>query len=195
MKRVPPAMTLQEAIAGRRSVREYTGQPLDDASLAKLLEAAVRAPTAMHAEPWRFVVVQDAARLARLSGRAKSLLADQVRRLHDHPGRHAPEAFSRPDFNIFYDAGTLIVICAEAANPFGAADCWLAAGNLMLMAHALGLGSCVIGSAVAALNEPATKAELGMPAELVAVAPIIVGTPAHAGAPTPRRAPQVLARR
>lgn len=194
MKREPPEMTLREAIFGRRSVREYTGQRLDEPTIARLLEAAVRAPTAIHREPWRFLVVQDAARLARVSDRAKLLLADHARRLHEHPGAHGFDPFSRPDFNIFYNAGTLIVICADAANPFGVADCWLAAENLMLMAHAMGLGSCVIGSAVAALNDIGIKAELGIPADLAAVAPIIVGTPSGAGSPTARKAPQVLAR-
>ncbi|MBS0387940.1 MAG: nitroreductase family protein [Proteobacteria bacterium] len=188
-------MTLDEAIAGRSSVREYTGQRLDDAAIAMLLDAAVRAPTAMHAESWRFVVVQDEARLARLSDRAKLLLDDRARRLHERPGRRGPEVFSKPDFSIFYNAGTLLVICADAGNPFGAADCWLAAENLMLKAHAMRLGTCVIGSAVSALNEPDIKAELGIPASHAAVAPIIVGTPVHEGSPTARRDPEVLARR
>ena len=192
MMRVPPAMTLQEAIAGRCSVREYTGARLDDAAIAMLLNAAVRAPTAIHGESWRFVIVQDAARLARLSDRAKLLLTEQARRLHQHPGRHGFDAFSRADFNIFYNAGTLIVICGPGTGPFAVADCWLAAENLMLAACAMGLGTCVIGSAVTGLNTPEVKTELGIPAGMSAVAPIIVGVPADKGPATSRKEPRIL---
>ncbi|HEY0962907.1 MAG TPA: nitroreductase family protein [Pseudomonadales bacterium] len=44
-----------QAFAGRRSVRAYTADTLSRATVATLLEAAVQAPTAMHAEPWTFV--------------------------------------------------------------------------------------------------------------------------------------------
>jgi nitroreductase len=47
---------------------------------------------------------------------------------------------------------------------------WLAAENLMLAAHAMGLGTCVIGSAVPALNTPKSKAELNIPSECTAIA-------------------------
>ena len=100
-----------------------------------------------------------------------------MRRLHLDHGPRGLDAFSQPGFNVFYDAGTLIVICARPLGPFVVADCWLAAENLMLEARGRGLGSCVIGSAVAALNEPATKRDLGIPADSTAVAPLIVGTP------------------
>ena len=183
---------LHEVIFGRRSVRDFTGKKLDQPTIRLLLAAAVRAPTAVHEEPWRFLIVQDAETLTRLSDRAKVLFAEQVKRLHLDRDGHKLDAFSRPDFNVFYNAGTLIVICAAAANPFAAADCWLAAENLMLTAHAMGLGSCVIGSAVAALNAPDLKAELGIPEGQTVVAPIIVGTPAGGGSPTSRKPPEIL---
>jgi nitroreductase len=103
------------------------------------------------------------------------------------------DVFASQEFNIFYDAGTLVVICAKPMGPFVAADCWLAAENLMLAACAMGLGTCVIGSAVPALNTPAVKAELGIPAEYSAVAPIIVGGPSGETRPTARREPEILA--
>ncbi|MGZ4966697.1 MAG: nitroreductase family protein, partial [Chthoniobacterales bacterium] len=99
----------------------------------------------------------------------------------------------QPEFNIFYNASSLIVICANLASPFAVADCWLAAENLMLSACALGLGTCVIGFAVDALNTPELKRLLGIPAEITAVAPIIVGAPAGATAVSPRKPAQVLA--
>ena len=95
-------------------------------------------------------------------------------------------------FNIFYDAGTLIVICTRTTGPFVVADCWLAAENLILAACSMGLGTCVIGSAVSGLNDPDVKAELGIPADVTAVAPIIVGVPRGETPASPRKEPQVL---
>ena len=61
-----------------------------------------------------------------------------------------------------------------------------------LAACALGLGTCCIGSAVAALNSAGTKSELGIPGDLEIVAPIIVGVPREPGAETSRRDPMVV---
>ena len=185
--------TLRDALFGRRSVRKYTGAKPDPATLRELLAAAVRAPTAIHEEPWRFLIVQDPVTLARLSDRAKVLFAERVKSLHLDRDDRGLSTFSQPGFNVFYNAGTLIVICGRSANAFAAADCWLAAENLMLAAHARGLGTCVIGSAIEALNAPDLKTELGIPADLSAIAPIIVGTPAGEGMPSPRKPAEIIA--
>jgi nitroreductase len=192
MKSSNSASAVRDAIYARRSVRSYTGEKLTEAAVRELLAAAVRAPTAIHEEPWQFLIVQNDATLRQLSDRAKALFAGEVSRLHLDRDSRALEVFSQPDFNVFYDAGTLIVICARPMGPFVVADCWLAAENLMLAAHALGLGSCVIGSAVGALNAPEVKRELGIPADSTAVAPVIVGTPKGEWPPTARRPPQIL---
>lgn len=173
-----------EAISSRRSVRAYAPEILDHGTVSKLLKAAVRAPTAMHAEPWAFVVVQDRALLKKLSDRAKPLFLEKL--------HHAPAIFQDPGFDVFHGAGTLVVICAKP-GPFSDADCWLAAENLMLAACAAGLGSCVIGSSVDALNLPESKQELGIPPEYDAVAPIVVGATSGEAPPTSRRDPAVLA--
>ena len=106
-------------------------------------------------------------------------------------GRHLA-ILEDPAFDIFYDAGTLVVICGEAIGPFVTADCWLAAENLMLAACAYGLGTCVIGFALQVLNLPDVKRELGIPEQGAAVAPIIVGFPGGETPAQPRKAPPVL---
>jgi len=186
-----PAMAVHDAIFGRCSVRAFQSGPLERSTLRALLAAAVRAPTAMHSEPWQFVIVEDAARLKRLSEQARLGFVAETALLH--PGRAGLEMFSKPGFDIFYDAPCLVVICAKVNTPFAAADCWLAAQNLMLQAHAMGLGTCVIGSAVTGLNMPDTKLELDIPAETVAIAPIVVGRPRGETQPSARSEPQVLA--
>lgn len=193
MRQPEEELNVFEAILARRSVRGYTPQEVDRGTIHTLLEAAVRAPTALHEEPWAFVVIQDKARLQQLSDRAKPLFAAEVRRSGQAWAGHNLEIFLKPEFNIFYDAGTLIIICANAMGPFAAADSWLAAENLMLAACAMGLGTCVIGTALPALNLASVKAELGIPDKYSAIAPIIVGHPAGEAALSLRKEPFVLA--
>jgi len=170
-----------DAIYQRRATRSYLPERVSDAAIRALLDAAVRAPTAMHLEPWAFAIVQDRERLKKLSDRAKELAPPEHR-----------AAFDSPDFNIFYDAGTLIVICGHGAGPFVEADCWLAAENLMLAACARGLGTCPIGFALPALHLPEVKDALGIPAGVTAIAPIIVGFPRGAVVDSGRKPPEIL---
>lgn len=184
-------MTVKAAIYGRCLVRAYAPEQIDQPTLHALLAAAVRAPTAMHGEPWQFVIVQDPDRLKRLSDRVKELISAEAE--HLHLDQRSLDRFTQAGFNVFYDATTLLVICAKTAGHFAQADCWLAAENLMLAAHAMGLGTCVIGLAASALNLPEVKHELGIPPETTAVAPIIVGKPRGDAQPSARNAPQILA--
>ena len=186
-------MSVMDAILERRSVRSYSPERVSQAAIRTLLDAAVWAPTAVHEEPWAFVIVQDMAALKSLWDRAKTIFAADAPRTHPDQASHLLEILDQPDFNIFYKAGTLIIICGRPKGPFVVADCWLAAQNLMLAACSMGLGSCVIGFAVPALNTAALKAELGIPAECTAVAPIIVGVPSGETPRTTRKEPDILA--
>ena len=185
-----------DAIFTRRSVRSYQRRKIDESTIRSLLDAAVEAPTAMHMEPWAFVVVQDEEMLRRYSESAKASWIKEAAKYRDLHAPRPSDGFAArladPAFSIFYDAGTLIVICAKPAGPFVTADCWLAAENLMLAACALDLGSCCIGSAVPALNTPEAKAELKIPPDVTAVVPIIVGIPEGQAAAVPRRDPEIL---
>jgi len=189
----PPKKDLFEAILARRSVRSYTPERLDRNAVQTLLEAAVRAPTAMHEEPWAFVVVQDHALLQHVSDLAKPIFVEEMRHRNSHGVSHSFDHFNKPDFDIFHGADTLIVICAKPVGQFVAADCWLAAENLMLAASAMGLGSCVIGSAVAALNIHKTKVELGIPDDYSAIAPVVVGVSKGNTPASSRKEPRILA--
>jgi nitroreductase len=185
-------MTVMDAIYKRSSVRSYSPERLDQTTIRTLLAAAVRAPTAVHLEPWVFAIVQDTSVLKRLSDRAKPLFLEEVRRAHLDRGGHSLDIFASPDFNMFYNAGTLIIICGKPLGPFVVADCWLAAENLILAACSMELGTCVIGAAVPALNSRDIKAELGISDELTAIAPIIVGIPSDETPPTARKEPEIL---
>ena len=180
--------SLMEALKARRSVRAYSDRGVGRGEVARLLEAAVLAPTAMHEEPWAFSVIQDGALLKKISDRAKPLF---VERLH-RSGKIA-QTFSDQAFDVFHGAGTLVVICARATSPFVEADCWLAAENLMLAACDMGLGTCVIGSALPALDIPEIRAEAGIPPQYRPIAPVVVGYPQGETPATSRKAPVILA--
>jgi nitroreductase len=193
MSQLETQMSIMDAIHERRSVRSFTSKQLDPATVRTLLDAAVWAPTAVHEEPWVFVIVQDKTVLQSLSDRAKTIFAAEAPRAHPDQAKRLLDVLAQPDFNIFYNAGTLIIICGRPKGPFVVADCWLAAENLMLAACSMGLGTCVIGFAVPALNTPEIKAELGIPAECTAIAPIIVGVPSGETPRTKRKKPDILA--
>jgi nitroreductase len=192
MNKQRPDMTVMQAISKRCSVRSYSPEPLDAGTIRTLLAAAVRAPTAVHLEPWTFAIIQDTSAPKRLSDRAKPLFLEEVERTQLDRGEHALDIFASPEFNMFYNAGTLMIICGKAMGPFVVADCWLAAENLMLAACSMGLGTCVIGAAVPALNTPGIKAELGIPDQVTPIAPIIVGIPSGETLPTARKEPEIL---
>ena len=182
-------MQINEALFGRRSVREYTSQEVDEQTIGVLIEAAVHAPNAVNQQPWTFTVVRDKDVLDQISRAAKSyMLATMPPSAHSD---HFRSLLSDPNFHIFYHAPVLVLISAAAQGPWIVEDCALAAENLMLAAYAAGLGTCWIGFAQGFLNTPDGKKLLDLPAAWVPVAPIIVGRPKAAPPAVPRKAPDV----
>jgi nitroreductase len=181
-------MDLKAAVYGRRAVREFTTEPVDEVVLRQLVDAAVQAPSAVNQQPWLFSVVQDRNLLARISTEAK---AHMLRTSMAAASHHFQGLLSNPDFHIFYHAPALIVISAETEGPWAAENCALAAENLMLTACAAGLGTCWIGFAQSWLGTPDGKAALKLSSTNVPVAPIIVGHPKTPAAPVPRNAPKI----
>ncbi len=180
-------MDLMEGLRSRRAVRDYTDEALDRQTVEALIAAAITAPSAMNLQPWAFAVVLGAKRLHEHGAAAKRFAQAQfagVPALAAH--------LADPNFAIFYGAPALVVVCARDAQPQSAEDCCLAAQNLMLAAHAAGLGTCWIGLARPWLNDPATKSALGIPAEHRPVAPIILGRRRSLPAPTPRAPAQIV---
>lgn len=189
----PKSISLMDAIYNRRSVRDYLPQKVSKDLINVLLDAAVQAPSALHEEPCAFAIIQNQDMLDRLSECAKKILHDESSKTESEKRKRILDVVDREEFHVFYNANTLIVIYSKFQDSFVAADCWLAAENLMLSAYAYGLGSRVIGFSVAALNLPEWKAEIGIPKEMTAVVPIILGFPNNPSLSSGRKSPEILA--
>jgi nitroreductase len=182
-------MDLKEAIYMRRAVRSYTEQTVDDETVRALIDAAIQAPSAVNQQPCSFCVVRDRTLLARISREAKTYMVKNTPiGLMSH---HFNEILNDTNFDIFYHAPVLIVICTNADIPWAIEDAALAAENLMLAARAAGLGSCWIGFAQGWLGTPEGKAALNLPDGYKPRAPIIIGHPKAMPAPVPRKAPEI----
>jgi len=154
-----------EAIAARYSVRGYKADPVDDATLARVLEAARRAPTAANRQPFRVVVAHTRGReadLLRIYGRPWFVQAPLVLGVVAVPG----EAWRRMD-----------------DKPYDEVDATIAMDHLVLAATALGLGTCWI----AAFDPAAAREVLGLPDDVEPIAFTPLGYPDKPSAGTSRR--------
>lgn len=168
-------MDFMEVINNRRSVRAYKPDPVEKDKIQRVIDAAVKAPTGMNAQPWAFGVIQDQATLASISEQAKAFLLSKA----DEWAWLAPykDYFADPDYSIFYHAPALVVIYSTGKGPVAQVDCTLAAENLMLAACEAGLGTCWIGFATEIVNAPELKKQMGVPDDYAVIAPIILGYP------------------
>ena len=99
------SMNVLDAIYDRRAVRNYLPQKIDQAIIHTLLNAAVQAPTAMHEEPWSFLVIQNKDLLDRLSDCAKILVRNEAEGSNSQQTKHMLDFVNQQDFNVFYNAG------------------------------------------------------------------------------------------
>lgn len=117
-------MDMLEAIRTRRSVRQFTEEQMTDEQLELLLRAAMAAPSASNERPWQFVVVRDRGKLQELA-------------------KATP--FAKP----LSGASIGLVVAADRREMkypgFWVIDCSAAIENLLLAAHAVGLGGVWIG--------------------------------------------------
>lgn len=180
-------MNIYEAIRERRSTREFTAEPVEQHLVVRLIEAAAQAPSAMNLQPWVFTVVRDQALLQQISSDAKACMAKNCEQMPES----LQAMLNNERFQIFYHAPALIVIAAKTASAWAVEDCALAAQNLMLAAHAEGLGSCWIGLAQRYLATPAGRQALHLPDVCAPVAPVIVGYPRSVPADVQRKPPEI----
>lgn len=113
-----------EALLTRRAVREFTSQPVSEAQIETILKAAMHAPSACNQQPWHFVVVNSRERL------------NAITEVH-------------PFAQMLKQAPLAIIVCAdqtlETCPGNWPIDCSAAMQNLLLAAHAIGLGGVWVG--------------------------------------------------
>lgn len=147
------------------------------------------APSAVNQQPWTFAIVRDQPLLDQISIDAKAYMLATLPA--NSQSGHFHTMLSDADFHIFYHAPVLALISASAQGPWIVEDCALAAANLMLSAYGEGLGTCWIGFAQSFLGTQEGKKALGLSAETVPIAPIIVGYPKSTPVPVPRNEPEI----
>lgn len=117
-----------DTVLSRRSIRSYTEAQISDLELQTILEAGLWAPTARNGQEINFYVIQNKAIIEQLAkGFAKSKFDDEKA------------------LNFAYGAPTLILLYGKTDARYMAMDAGIAAENMSLTAHSLGLGSLIIG--------------------------------------------------
>jgi len=151
-------MDALEAILTRRSIRKYQVKLVDDDTVRKLLEAAMAAPSSMNLQPWRFIVIDDRA------------ILDKIPELHPHA-------------KMLKEAPLAVLVCSDSKvqniEGYWAQDCSAATENILLAAHALGLGAVWLGVFPRKERMDAVAGLLGLPEEIKPVSLISIGHPAE----------------
>jgi len=175
----------------RRAVRSYRDKDVPLDLLKEIIQDACLAPSGGNRQPWRFIIVNDRDTIGRLSEESRTnLVAD----LDNNPASWAKRyetALRNPEFNVFYNAPSLVIICGDKHSHSFEVDCALAASYLMFSAAARGLGTCWVdlGSRIC---DPKLLEEIGLIDDLTIVAPIIIGYPKTIPAIPSRNEPIIL---
>lgn len=164
-----------EAIAARRSIRAYKPEQITEEQLKIILDAAEQAPSARNSQPWHITAVQNQALIAEINE------ATRARLIHLMPERRAD--FERPEYSVFYHAPTVIFVSCQfgEGHRYAQIDCGHAVENMALAAHAIGLGSVILGmprEAFTGDKGDAFRRALDFPEGFDFIVALSVGTPA-----------------
>lgn len=142
------------AIESRRSVREFTGEPVTDEELDRLLDAARWAPSGLNNQPWRFMKVLDRPRIVEMSNMTRYR-------------------------GVVAGAAALVAVFLDRQSMYDRTKDLLSAGaavqNMLLAAQDAGLGACWLGEILARREDVEALLEVSDDMELVAV--IALGRP------------------
>lgn len=147
-----------EAIHTRRSIRKYTKQSVSEDIIKELLEAAMYAPSAGNQQPWHFVVIRE------------RQILDAIPNFHPHA-------------KMLRDAVVAILICADPSlekyKGRWTQDCSAATQNILLAAHAKGLGAVWVAIHPEAARIKSIQELLSIPESIIPLALIPIGYPAE----------------
>jgi nitroreductase len=179
---------LLEVIDAQRACRWFTDDAVPDADVVRMLEAAVRAPSAENAQPWVFVVVRDDDQRRAVADLTRRLWNDGAR-AHS-AGRLSAALLADVDGSInagYGGAPVLILVAADTSLvPRGAlaSSVFPAVQNLLLAAAALDYGSAL--TTLAAIARADLQAIVALPEHIEPVAVVPIGRPARALGPSRR---------
>ncbi len=192
---------LAEFVKSRRSMREYSDEPVPRDVLADLVEFAVSAPSGSNCQNWEFTVINGREGVFTLA-RKIQLFFEKLNSLVRNPlVRYLSVLFAggkllryyKNNFNsvemgleraaagcdpLFHGAPSLIIIHGSMEGSLPLEDGQYAAYNITLLAHAMGLGTCFIGYASETINKSgALKKYLNIPGKNRVFAVLTVGYP------------------
>lgn len=160
-------MEVFEAIKGRRSIRKYTKESIPEDFIVKILDAGRWAPSASNRQPWSFMILKDR----------------EVR-------RRVAEATTYGKFLADAPLGIAVVVDPQAST-HPVEDGAIASQNMLLAAHALGLGACWIGS-YNSFYEEKIKTILSIPKNKRLLSIISIGFPAESPTKTRKELGQIV---
>lgn len=160
-------MEVFEAIKDRRSIRKYKMDTVPEDLVVKILDAGRWAPSAGNRQPWSFIVLNDV----------------EVK-------RRVAEATTYGKFLAEAPLGIAVVIDPQASN-HPVEDGAIATQNMLLAAHALGLGACWIGS-YNSVYEEKVKEILGIPKDKRLLSIISIGFPAESPVKTRKELSEIM---
>lgn len=158
-------MDALRAVLGRKSVRRFIENPVEEEHLLTLVRAAMAAPSAMDRRPWAFVIITDREKLNSLAGRLP----------HAKMAAEAPAAVAV--------CGVLSRTGTDSPPDYWVQDCSAATENLLIAAEALGLGAVWTGVYPRKERMEAVREILNLPADVVPLNLIPLGHPLDGTAP------------
>jgi len=183
-------MPLGEAIYSLRAIRRVRPDPIAEDDLRVILDAALHAPNGGNAQPWRFLVLRDAAVRADFAAlyreawwakrRDQGIHGPRDIRPHDHVARSAMRLADE-----FGTAPVVVVVCATAKGAGAMGSVIPSVQNLLLAACALGIGGTI--TTLHAVVMERAHALLGIPETAQIVYCIPLGYPRGRFGPTTRK--------
>ena len=155
---------LMKIISERRSVRDFTPQPIDEAPLKRIIEAGRLAPSSNNTQPWRFVAVTDAEMRVKLSRAVPMNLPSHIKWVADAPV--VLVCCSKPH-PVLHTAAKAVV------RDFHEIDVTIAIEHIVLAARAFGIGSCWVGW----FSQRKVKKLLDIPRSIDVIALLPLGYP------------------
>lgn len=127
-----------ENIMARRSIRQYSQEPVDREVMTKILECGINAPNGQNRQSWEVRVVDS---------------PELMQEIKDAMAKAHPDMPAQAVAGSFRNAPTMVFIARDPSYDFSAYDCGLLAQNMMLSAWSLGVGSICLGSPVRYLKD------------------------------------------